>query len=97
MLLTLLTYCYAAGIYGSEDIEWACEHDVTVRYICANTLPTQDNIRRFRRANRPWVEACLVWVYGKACAAEATSPDLAPFIRQKLELAIMVDTATADY
>jgi len=95
-LLTLLTYCYAAGIYASEDIEWACESDAAARYICAKTWPDHDALRCFRRANRPWVEACLGWVYGKACPTALASSELAALVRQKLELAIMVDTATAD-
>jgi hypothetical protein len=96
MLLTLLTYCYASGILGSDDIEWACGDDAAARYICANTLPGQDTIRRFRRANRPWVEACLLWVYGKACLADETSTELAGFVRQKLELAVLMDTAACE-
>src|SRR5439155_8426144 len=44
ILLTLLTYCYAAGIYGSEDIEYDCRHDAATRYLCANTSPDQDAI-----------------------------------------------------
>jgi hypothetical protein len=95
-LLTLLTYCYAAGIYGSEEIEWACENDSSARYICAKTWPDQDTVRCFRRANRPWIEACLLWVYAKACPTEVATTDVPAFIRRKLELAIMVDTATAD-
>jgi hypothetical protein len=95
-LLTLLTYCYAAGIYGSEEIEWACEHDSSARYICAKTWPDQDTLRCFRRANRPWVEACLLWVYAKACPTQAATTDVPAFICRKVELAIVVDTATAD-
>jgi hypothetical protein len=67
MLLTLLTYCYAAGIYGSEDIEWACVTDAAARYICANTAPDQETIQHFRRDTRGWIEACLTCVYQGAC------------------------------
>jgi hypothetical protein len=95
-LLTLLTYCYAAGIYASEDIEWACESDAAARYICAKTRPDHEVLRCFRRANRPWIEACLGWVYGKACPTDIAGSELAALVRQKLELAIMLDTATAD-
>ena len=59
MLLTLLTYCYGAGIGGSDDIEWAAATDATVRYICAGQSPSRLAIRRFRRENRAAVEACL--------------------------------------
>src|SRR6266571_3085305 len=39
MMLTLLSYCYAARIYGSRDIAWAIRNNTTVRYICAHTCP----------------------------------------------------------
>lgn len=112
MMLTLLTYCYAAEIYGSEDIEWACRHDAAVRYVCGNDAPDQESLRRFRRANRPWIEACLIWVHSKSEAA--TSPatetevlpraslnpradaDLAVLVHRKLELAMLIDTAAND-
>src|SRR6267143_6161582 len=56
MMLTLLSYCYAARIYGSREIEWAIRNDKTVRYICARTFPDWRAIRRFRRNNRELVE-----------------------------------------
>jgi hypothetical protein len=62
MMLTLLTYCYSAKLYGSRDIEWAIEHDRMVRYICARTYPDWQTLRRFRRQHRDWVHQCLVQV-----------------------------------
>jgi hypothetical protein len=62
MMLTLLTYCYAARIYGSQDIEWAMKHSRTVRYICARTYPGWQAIRRFRRQHRDLVMQCLAYV-----------------------------------
>lgn len=112
MLMTLLTYCYAAEIYGSDDIEWACQNDAAVAYLCGNAAPDRDTLRRFRRINRPWIEACLMWVHarketGDSAATEATgsplaklSPqayaELAVLAHRKLEKAILIDTATSD-
>lgn len=111
MLLTLLTYCYAAGVYGSEDIEYDCRNDAATRYLCANTAPDQDAIRNFRRANRRLIEDCLACVYRNACdmapaqmSRESSSipglkgriTDLAGFVRRRLELAIMIDTAMCE-
>ena len=62
MMLTLLTYCYSASIYGSRDIEWAIRHDRTVRYICARTYPDWEAIRRFRRRHRSLIQECLAYV-----------------------------------
>lgn len=70
MLLTLLTYCYAARIYGSRDIEWAMVHDRTVRYICARTFPNWQTLRRFRRGNRDVIAECLTRVFKQAWALQ---------------------------
>ena len=35
MMLTLLAYCYATGVYGSADIQLATQHDQMIRYLCA--------------------------------------------------------------
>ena len=53
MMLTLLTYCYATGVYGSGDIELNIRHDPMTRYLCAKIYPDIDAIRSFRRDNRP--------------------------------------------
>src|SRR5438132_7581342 len=39
MMLTLLSYSYAVGIFGSRDIERAIYEDQTLRYICAGQRP----------------------------------------------------------
>jgi len=71
MLLTLLAYCYATRRYGSRDIEWAMNHDRTVRYICAHVYPDWTLLRRFRRRNRERLVECLAQVFHKAWASEA--------------------------
>jgi hypothetical protein len=58
-LVALLTYCYAAGIYGSEEIEATMREDVLFRLLCANELPNGRELRLFRRSNREAIEACL--------------------------------------
>src|SRR5881628_2304331 len=52
VLLSLLTYCYAAGIYSSTDIELSFTQDMLVRHLCAYTYPEAHQSRCFRRANR---------------------------------------------
>lgn len=107
MMLTLLTYCYAAGYYGSQDIEWATQHDKTVRYICARTFPDWRAIRRFRRANREAVRNCLVRVFREVwalrCAEAGQDPEVGARIeldlarriestvQERLELAVILD------
>jgi len=112
MLLALLTYCYAASIYGSQEIEWACHEDPAVRSICANSSPDWRAVWCFRNANRPWIEECLARVYGAASSATPTraSHDAAPvletrteapsgliaFARRKLRHAVWADAAVYD-
>ena len=99
LLLTLLTYCCAAGIYSSEDIEWACRNDSGAHYICARTAIDQETIRQFRRLHRSWIERCLSRAM---CAASRLQPPVArtpqPLVSadQKLDIAIMMDMAMCD-
>jgi len=66
MMLTLVTYCYAASLFGSRDIQFAIGTDPVVRYICARTFPAWQAIRRFRRLNREVIRQCLVEVLRRA-------------------------------
>lgn len=51
MMLALLIYCYANGIFSSRRIERATYRDIGVRFITANCHPDHDTICAFRRAN----------------------------------------------
>ena len=52
MMLTLLVYCYANGIFSSRRIERATYRDIGVRYLTADTHPDHDTICTFRRRNK---------------------------------------------
>jgi len=111
-LLALLAYCYAAGIYASQDVERACRNDPAVRSICANALPDWSAVWLFRNANRPWIEECLARVYSAACGAVPTgasqepapvhqsrgeaAPDINGFARRMLRRAVWTDAAAYD-
>jgi transposase len=51
MMLALLIYCYANGLFSSRRIERATYRDVAVRYLTADTHPDHDTICTFRREN----------------------------------------------
>ena len=51
MMLALLIYCYANGIFSSRRIERATRRDLGVRFVAANSHPDHDTIASFRRAN----------------------------------------------
>lgn len=51
MMLALLIYSYANGIFSSRRIERATYRDIGVRFVSANVHPDHDTIARFRREN----------------------------------------------
>lgn len=65
-MLTLLVFCYASGLHGSEAIEQATQEDATLRYLCLNARPVAEQLRRFRRLHRPLIKAVLAEVLEKA-------------------------------
>ncbi len=59
VLLTLLTYCYASGLYQSDDIERQILTDADLRYLSANFPVSADELRRLRRAHRGALQRSL--------------------------------------
>ncbi len=53
MLLALLAYSYATGMFSSRQIERASYENVAVRLLCADTHPDHDTLCTFRRKNGP--------------------------------------------
>ena len=62
LMLALLIYCYANGLFSSRRIERATYRDIGVRYVTANTHPDHDTICKFRRENREAVHESFVQV-----------------------------------
>ena len=70
MLLALLLYCYATGIFSSRRIEQASYDSVPVRLICGDTHPDHDTICTFRRENRALLQEAFVRVLEMAQALQ---------------------------
>lgn len=51
MMLGLLIYSYATGVFSSRQIERMTHENVAVRLLCADTHPDHDTICEFRRRN----------------------------------------------
>jgi transposase len=51
MLLALLVYSYATGVFSSRQIERSSYENVAVRLLCADTHPDHDTLCAFRRKN----------------------------------------------
>ena len=62
LMLALLVYCYANGLFSSRRIERATHRDIGVRFVAANLHPDHDTIAVFRRANKVAFEAAFLEV-----------------------------------
>lgn len=62
MLLALLLYGYATGVFSSRRIEQATYDSVPVRMICGDTHPDHDTICTFRAQNKALVQETFVRV-----------------------------------
>lgn len=62
MMMALLLYCYASGIFSSRRIEGATHWHMSVRFVAGNTHPDHDTIASFRRLNRELVRKSFVRV-----------------------------------
>jgi transposase len=62
LLLGLLVYGYATGVFSSRGLERATYDSVAFRFIAANQHPDHDTIAAFRRRFLPRVEALFVEV-----------------------------------
>ena len=62
MMLSLLIYCYANGVFSSRRIERATHRDIAVRYLTGDTHPDHDTICAFRREHFDAVATCFVHV-----------------------------------
>jgi Transposase domain (DUF772) len=75
-MLGAVSYCYAKGVYGSNDIGRKLNQDPVFRASCQNEVPRPEDIRRFRRLNREAIQKTLekALQFARAKVAEAWSP-----------------------
>ena len=69
MLLTLLSYSYARGIYGSDEIQDRVRTDADLRYLCAFEFPNAMTLRQFRRREWTRLQATLAGLLRLATGA----------------------------
>jgi len=62
LLLGVLVYGYATGVFSSRKLERATYDSVAFRFIAANEHPDHDTIAAFRRRFLPQIEASFVQV-----------------------------------
>src|SRR6202035_5057803 len=59
MMVSLLIYAYAHGVFSSRRIEQLTYESLSVRYLCANTHPDHATIAKFRRENGALFQDCM--------------------------------------
>jgi transposase len=66
LLLGLIIYGYATGVFSSRRLERATYDSVAFRFVAANQHPDHDTIATFRRRFLPTIEKLFVQVLGVA-------------------------------
>ena len=69
LLLGLIVYGYATGLFSSRKLERATYDSVAFRFVAANEHPDHDTIANFRRRFLKQIEALFVQVLGP-CARD---------------------------
>ena len=67
VLLGILVYGYATGVFSSRKLERATYDSVALRFVAANQHPDHDTIAAFRRRFLKQIEALFVQVLMLAC------------------------------
>ena len=62
LLLSVLTYGYATGVFSSRKLEAATYDSVAFRYVAANVHPDHDTLNTFRKRFLPQIEGLMVQV-----------------------------------
>lgn len=103
MLMLLVIYCYATGLYDSGKIEAALEDNLTLRYIRAGARPDAYVVQRFRHAHRDLIAQTLARVVERAWemredagAASGVRPDFHRDAAQRIEQALFLDCIARD-
>lgn len=73
VMLTVLTYSYATGVFSSAAIASGCERDETLRYLSLGAHFADDRIRLFRGQNMELVKRCLAFVIRQAAGDKSSN------------------------
>ena len=85
VLLTVVTYCYATGVYDSKGIAIKIAQDEILRFLCAGTFPTWQDIRHFTNQSRDLIQQSLFRTCQLAhkLGTQTGAPEFANFRRQE--------------
>lgn len=87
-LLSVLSHCYAVGLYNPADIEAAIEDDPTVSYLATRRYPSIAELRRFRREHRTQIQLAMVETFKRIWTAASLGLNPAEMGPSEWELAL---------
>ena len=89
VLLTLLAYAYATGVFESDELSKLCHTDPYLLGICGSYRPSSQMLDRFRRDNRGLLKWALVQILKRAFRARYKLHLLPPGLRRHLEESVI--------
>ena len=96
-LLAIMTYSYAVGVLGSQDIERMMREDAHFVKLCRNEFPNWRTLQRFRRYNNEAIRQCLAetfrlaWSFNPPPAPENFKKLLNSNLKTGIEEGVTVD------
>lgn len=99
MILTLLVYAYARGVFDASEIESKCLSEGDFRYLATPDCPGAGVLRMFRRREKSHVRSSLARLF-QSVTQRLDVPvgvDVEEEASRRLEAAIAADNLALDY
>jgi hypothetical protein len=98
MLLTLMSYAYARGIYGSAEMAERVVTDTDLRYLATAAQPSAKTLRQFRRQNWTLLRSTLARLAARSTGASDQDAwfDSTAEADLRLERAVAADSYALD-
>jgi hypothetical protein len=93
---TLLVFCYARELYSSTEIALQAVTDRDLQYICTRHVPDLNELRSFRRANRPLIEHALATYLRSRGSSTIGSLTVLGEAKRRVDLAVRSDCFELD-
>lgn len=99
MILTLLVYAYARGVFDSSEIESRCLSEEDFRYLATPDCPGPQVLRTFRRRERSLVRSALSRLFRAITQRLGARGEIDTEAEalHRLEAAIAADNLALDY
>ena len=99
MILTLLVYAYARGVFDASEIESRCLSEEDFRYLATPDCPGAGVLRMFRRREKSQVRSALVRLFQSVSQRLGVlgGVDAEVEVSRRLEAAIAADNLALDY